>query len=424
VNVGCVPSKILLRAGAVAYRGGHHPFDGIPRAAGPVERSRLLAQLRARVDELRQSKYRGILDDNERITLVRGRARFEDERTLHVTLTNGGTQRIAPDRILIATGASPALPAVPGLADTPWWSSTDALFSDEVPERLAVIGSSYVALEIAQAYQRLGTRVTILARSTLLSRADPEIGAELGAAFEAEGIRVLNQAHVHRVDYADGSFALATTHGPLEAERLLVATGRTPNTPGLNLRAADVETDRFGAVRVNERLQSSNPVIYAVGDCAGLPQLVYVAAAAGTRAAINMTGGGATLDLSVVPKVMFTDPQVATVGMNEGEARSEGIETDSRRLNLTEVPRALVNFDERGFVKLVTEAQSGRLIGAQVVAQAGGEIIETAALAIRHGMTANDLAGELFPYLTMAEALKLCAQTFTRDVSQLSCCAG
>lgn len=424
VNVGCVPSKITLRAAEIAHHAKHHSFDGIPRGDVPVDRRRLLRQLQGRVDELRQAKYQHILDDNDRITLVRGRARFEDAHTLLVSLAGGETQRVTADRVLIATGASPALPPVRGLAATPWWSSTEALFSEEIPEHLAVIGSSFVALEIAQAYQRLGSQVTILARSTLLSRRDPEIGAGLQAAFESEGIRVLNHTLPERVDYTDGRFTVATNHGDIPAERLLVATGRTPNTADLNLEAVDVETDQRGAIRINETLQSSNPVIYAVGDCADLPQLVYVAAAAGTRAAINMTGGEAVLDLSVVPAVVFTDPQVATVGMDESDARMAGIEPDSRRLDLAEVPRALANFDTRGFVKLVTEAESGRLIGAQVVAHSGGEIIETAALAIRHGMTVDELAGELFPYLTMAEALKLCAQTFSKDVSQLSCCAG
>lgn len=424
VNVGCVPSKITLRAAEVAHGLEHHPFEGIPRQAGSVDRGRLLAQARGRVDELREAKYRRILDDNDRITLVRGRARFEDARTLVISLIDGGTQRITVDRVLIATGASPTLPPVRGLADTPWWSSTDALFSEEMPERLAIIGSSFVALEIAQAYQRLGSQVTILARSTLLSRRDPEIGDKLQAVFEAEGIRVLNRTLVERVDHADGRFTLATNHGTVTAERLLIATGRTPSTEDLNLATVDVETDGRGAIRVNERLQSSNPAVYAVGDCTDLPQLVYVAAAAGTRAAVNMTGGDAVLDLSRVPTVIFTDPQVATVGLDERQARKAGIEPDSRRLDLDKVPRALVNFDTRGFVKLVTEAASGRLMGAQVVAPGGGEIIETAALAIRYGMTAGELAGELFPYLTMAESLKLCAQTFTKDVSQLSCCAG
>ena len=425
VNVGCVPSKITLRAAEMAYEGGRHPFDGVPRTGNaPVERARLLAQLCGRVDELRQAKYQTILDDNPHISLIHGRAHFQDPYTLAVALEGGEVQRLWADRVLIATGASPSRPPIPGLAETPYWTSTEALFSDEIPEQLAVIGSSFVALEIAQAYQRLGSQVTILARSTLLSREDPEIGAGLQAAFEAEGIRVLTHTQAERVAYASNRFTLWTNVGPITGARLLIAVGRTPNTADLNLQAVGVETDRRGAIRVNERLQTSNPTIYAVGDCADMPQLVYVAAAAGTRAAVNMTGGEATLDLSVMPQVIFTDPQVATVGMDEERAGVAGIETDSRRLELSEVPRALANFDTRGFIKLVAQADTGQLIGAQVLAHYGGEIIQAAALAIRHRMTVYELAGELFPYLTMAEGLRLCAQTFTKDVSQLSCCAG
>ncbi|MCV6338788.1 hypothetical protein OFL47_19680, partial [Pseudomonas aeruginosa] len=160
------------------------------------------------------------------------------------------------------------------------------------------------------------------------------------------------------------------------------------------------------------------------GDCTDQPQFVYVAAAAGTRAAINMTGGDAAINLTAMPAVVFTDPQVATVGYSEAEAHHDGIETDSRTLTLDNVPRALANFDTRGFIKLVIEEGSGRLIGVQVVAPEAGELIQTAVLAIRNRMTVQELADQLFPYLTMVEGLKLAAQTFSKDVKQLSCCAG
>lgn len=185
-----------------------------------------------------------------------------------------------------------------------------------------------------------------------------------------------------------------------------------------------MKTLKNGAIEVNERLESSAPHIYAAGDCTSHPQFVYVAAAAGTRAAINMTGGDATLDLSLVPAVVFTEPQVATVGLNERTARERGIAVETRTLTLDNVPRALVNFDPRGFIKLVAEAGSGRLIGVQALAPAAGELIQTAVVAIRAQMTVQQLADQLFPYLTMVEGLKLAAQTFSKDVKQLSCCAG
>ena len=337
---------------------------------------------------------------------------------------DGSEQRLTPDRILIATGRSPQIPDVPGLAGTPFWTSTEALIAEETPAHLIVYGGSVVALELAQAYLRLGSRVTLVARGALLSKEDPAIGEGLKVALEEEGMQVLTDTAVNAVRFDGKAFELETRAGVLSGDRLLIAAGRKPNTEGLELARAGVTMDASGAIVVDDHLRTSVPHIYAAGDCTNAPQFVYVAAAAGTRAAINMTGGDAALDLSTVPAVVFTDPQVATVGLTEAQANKLGMETDSRTLTLDNVPRALANFDSRGFIKLVADKNTGRLLGAQVLAGEGGEIIQTAALAIRNRMTVADLAGQLFPYLTMVEGLKLCAQTFTKDMKQLSCCAG
>ena len=287
-----------------------------------------------------------------------------------------------------------------------------------------VIGASVVAVELAQAFARLGSQVTILARSRLFSQDDPAIGKAVTAAFRDEGIVVLEQTEASQVAYANGEFALTTNHGVLRAQQLLVATGRSPNTAGLDLEAAGVKLGERGAIVIDHGMRTNVPGIYAAGDCTNQPQFVYVAAAAGTRAAVNMTGGKAELDLTAMPAVVFTDPQVATVGCTEAEAKQAGIEAESRTLTLDNVPRALVNFDTRGFIKLVAEVGTGRILGVQAVAAEAGELIQAAALAIRGGMTVQDLADQLFPYLTMVEGLKLAAQTFSKDVTQLSCCAG
>ncbi len=339
-------------------------------------------------------------------------------------MTDGSEQTIKADRILIAIGASPTIPPVPGLNGTPYWTSTEALFAEDIPGRLIVIGSSVVAVEIAQAYRRLGAVVTILARNKLLFNEDALLGDRLAESFEREGIRVYNQTQASKVAFDNDSFLVETDHGTLEADRLLVATGRTPNTAELGLDAIGVEIRANGAIVVDDHMRTSVEHIYAAGDCSSQPQYVYVAAAAGTRAAINMTGGEAALDLSSMPAVIFTDPQVATVGLSEVQARADGIETDSRTLELENIPRALANFDTDGFVKLVIEVDSGRLIGTQILAANGGEMIQAAVLAIHNKMTVDQLANQLFPYLTMVEGLKLCAQTFRKDVSELSCCAG
>jgi mercuric reductase len=425
VNVGCVPSKIMIRAAHVAHLRRESPFDGGIGASTPViDRGRLLAQQQARVDELRHAKYEGILEGTPAITVLRGEARFKDGRHLVVRLHEGGERELAFDRCLVATGAQPSIPAIAGLNGTPYWTSTEALASEAIPPRLAVIGSSVVALELAQAFARLGSQVTVLARHTLLMREDPAIGEAVTAAFRAEGITVLEHTQASRVDHTGGEFALATERGELRADRLLVATGRAPHAQGIGLDAAGVSVDAQGAIVVDAAMRTSAPHIYAAGDCTDRPQFVYVAAAAGTRAAINMTGGEAALDLSAMPAVVFTDPQVATVGLTEKEARVKRLEVDTRTLSLDNVPRALANFETRGFIKLVAEAGSGRLLGVQAVAPDAGELIQSAALALRARMTVHDLAEQLFPYLTMVEGLRLCAQTFTRDVEQLSCCAG
>ena len=424
VNVGCVPSKIIIRAAQLAQYQRHNPFEGLADHEPAIDRPRLLAQQRARVAELRSARYEDILAANPGLRLVKGSATFRDAATLVVEQSDGGRIELQPDRILIATGSSPALPPVEGLGGVPYWTSTEALNCGQLPRHLLVIGSSIVAVELAQAFRRLGSRVTLLARHRLLYREDPLLGEGLEAVFRDEGIRVLNGVQAARVACENGDFVLDTSAGLIKGDRLLVATGRTPNTASLNLAAAGVETAADGAVRVDDHMRTSVPHIYAAGDCTSQPQFVYVAAAAGTRAAINMTGGDAALDLTAMPAVIFTDPQVATVGLDEVRAEAQGVETVSRTLTLDNVPRALANFDTRGFVKLVAEAGGGRLLGAQILAAAAGEMIQTAVLAIRNGMTVDDLAGELFPYLTLVEGLKLCARTFSKDVSQLSCCAG
>lgn len=424
VNVGCVPSKIMIRGAHVVHMQSIHPFDGIRCYQPVINRKAMVHQQQARVEELRHAKYESILDGNPDIKLVRGWANFVDAATLLVKQADGKEIRVNPDKILLATGASPSIPDIKGLQDTPYWTSTEALIAEEIPEKLVVIGASVVALELAQAFLRLGSKVTVMARSVFLSKEDAAIGEGLVKVFEKEGARVLLHTLPDSVSHDGNRFILPSKAGEIHCDQLLVATGRQPNTDGLNLDQAGVDTGAHGAVMIDDHMRTSAEHIYAAGDCTDQPQYVYVAAAAGTRAAINMTGGDAALNLTAMPAVVFTDPQVGTVGLTEAEAKKEGLDAESRTLGLENVPRALANFDTQGFIKLVAEKETGRLLGAQILSAEGGEIIQAAALALANRMTIHDLANQLFPYLTMVEGLKLCAQTFTRDVKQLSCCAG
>ncbi len=424
VNVGCIPSKIMIRGAHVAHLQGHHAFDGIALNTPKINRKAMLQQQQEMIGNLRYNKYESILETNPGINLLRGMARFQDADTLIVTKTDGSEKIIQADRILLATGATAAIPDIPGLGDTPFWTSTEALVAADIPRHLLVLGGSVVALELAQAFRHLGSDVTLIARSTLLSKEEAEIGDGLKDIIEDEGINVMLRTLPDSVTHNGKEFVLLTNNGEVRGDRLLVATGRRANTAALDLDNASVKTDERGNIIIDDHMRTSVNNIYAAGDCTDLPQFVYVAAAAGTRAAINMTGGDAGLDLSVVPAVVFTNPQVATVGLTEQHAIAQGMEVDSRRLDLENVSRALVNFDTRGFIKLVAEKDSGRVLGCQILAAEAGEIIQTAVLAIRNRMTIEDLAAQLFPYLTMVEGLKLCAQTFSKDVTQLSCCAG
>ncbi len=424
VNVGCVPSKIFIRAAEAAHMQSNHSFAGLEKSAVVLDRRALTLQQQTRVEELRHAKYESILQANEHIHLIHGFASFKDAHTVRIQKSETEYEELTADSILIATGSSPYIPDISGLKDTPYWTSTEALQTEKQPQSLVVIGGSVVALELAQAYARLGTKVTILARSTLLSKDDPDIGRGLQAALEREGVIVLTHTVPTEVTHDASGFQLTLPDSQvLITEQLLVAAGRHANTPRLNLDAVGIVVDRDGNIVVDDEMRTNVPHIFAAGDCTIQPQYVYVAAAAGTRAAANMLRGHAKLNLSIMPAVVFTDPQVATVGLTEAQARERGIEAESRLLTLDNVPRSLSSFNTEGFIKLVAQKATGEILGAQILAHEGSEVIQTVAVAIKAKMTIKDLSQMLFPYLTMAEGLKLCAQTFTRNVKELSCCA-
>ena len=262
VNIGCVPSKIFIRAAHIAHLRQSSPFDGGISSSPPsINRQALLAQQQARVDELRHTKYEGILEGNPAITVLHGEARFKDDQSLVVRLNDGGDSVVLFDRCLVATGASPTVPPIPGLKESPFWTSTEALVCEAIPSRLAVIGSSVVALELAQAFARLGSKVTILARHTLFYRDDPDVGEAMTSAFRAEGIEVLEHTQASNVTYAGKEFVLNTGQDELLADNVLVATGRVHNTGGLNLAAAGIAVNAQGAITIDTAMRTSEPSI-------------------------------------------------------------------------------------------------------------------------------------------------------------------
>jgi mercuric reductase len=423
VNVGCVPSKALLRAGELAWAAGHHPFAGLSTSSGRVDLAALTAQKDALVSELRQKKYAALVADYG-FSVVAGRGRFTDPDTVEV---DGRSLRATA--FLVATGASPAAPPIPGLAEADYLTSTTALNLTDVPKRLVVIGANAIGLEFGQFFLHVGSAVTFVdVAPRIAPLEEPEVSAALAEVLVAQGAAIHTGAQVLEVrrgpGHVDVTLRVGERRVDVVGDDILVATGRRPNTEGLGLDAAGVQVDGRGAVVVDDELRTTNPAVFAAGDVTGAPQFVYVSAYEGALAVDNaLLGDGQKVDFSGLPRVIFTSPQLAGAGLTEAQARAAGHDVEVSVLPLEAVPRALVNHDTRGLVKLIAAAGTGRLLGASVLAEGAGDVIQSAVLAIRHGITTADLAGSFHPYLTMAEAMKLASQTFTRDVERLSCCA-
>nr|WP_285853330.1 mercury(II) reductase [Sporosarcina luteola] len=424
VNIGCVPSKTLLRAGEINHIAKNNPFVGLHTSAGNVDLTPLIKQKNDLVTDLRNSKYVDLIDDYG-FKLIKGEAKFVDEKTVEVN----GIQ-LSAKRFLIATGASPAVPKIPGIEEVDYLTSTSLLELKQVPKRLTVIGSGYIGMELGQLFHHLGSEVTLMQRSPrLLKEYDPEVSEAITQALTEQGINLVTGATFDRVEQ-DGEIkkVYVTVNGRtkvVESDQLLVATGRKPNTTTLNLEVAGVEVGSRGEIMIDEYSQTTNSSIYAAGDVTLGPQFVYVAAYQGGIAAGNAIGGlNKKLNLEVVPGVTFTAPAIATVGLTEQQAKEKGYEVKTSVLPLDAVPRALVNRETTGVFKLVADAKTMKIIGAHVVAENAGEVIYAATLAVKFGLTVEDLRETMAPYLTMAEGLKLAALTFDKDVSKLSCCAG
>lgn len=423
VNVGCVPSKTLLRAAEAAHRRQHHGFAGVPGRDGIPDWAAVRAQKDELVARLRTSKYVDVLESRHGVELIRGRAKLERGPVLR--LDDGRILR-AP-RIIVATGASPWSPPIPGLAGSGFLDSATALALDALPASMIVIGAGSVGLELAQMFARLGVAVTVLETLPRIAAAEPAaLGEALAGFLREEGIVIHTGATPRHVQYGSGyvvQFDVDGEVGEVRADQLLVAAGRRPNTGALGLVDAGIGLGARGEIIVDQYLRTSDPNVYAAGDVIGEPMYVYVAAHAGAIAAENaLEGDVRRYELTALPRVTFTDPAIAAVGLTAAEAHAAGTEPIQSELPLEYVPRALAARDTRGFIRLTADAGSRCIIGAHILAAEAGEMIMEPALAIRHGLTIDDLAGAFHPYLTLSEGVRLAAQTFDRDVTTLSCC--
>jgi mercuric reductase len=433
VNTGCMPSKALLAAAEarhVAASAGR--FPGIRATDGPVAFAELIAGKDALVAAMRADKYVD-LAAGYGWPILAGTARFAatpDGPVLDVDLSAGGRTRIEAGHYLVATGSAPWAPPIDGLDQVGYLTSTTAMDLDTLPASMIVVGGNAVGLEQAQLFARLGTRVTVVeALARLAPFEEPEASQVIEAVFVDEGIAVHTAAQATRAR-RDGDRVVLSVRGSggrdigLSAERLLVATGRHPVTDRLGLDEVGVKTGRRGEIVVDEQLCTDNPRIWAAGDVTGAPQFVYVAAAHGSTVADNaLADAGRSMDYTTLPRVTFTSPAIAAVGLTDEQAVAAGYHCDCRVLPLDNVPRAIVNRDTRGIVKLVADADTRRILGVHAVAEAAGELAAAGVYILAAGTTVEQLANLWSPYLTMAEALKLAAQTYTRNVSKLSCCA-
>lgn len=433
VNRGCLPSKNLIEAARIYWEAAHPRFPGLGGKTLDLDFAALIRGKDEIVHEYRRRKYESIVSDSEHITIVSGHAAFVDP---HSVAVDG--QALIGDHVLIATGSRPVVPQIEGLRDVPYLTS-DLLSADESfeltaqPRSLLVIGGGYIGLELAQMFTRLGTRVTLLQRSArILPEYEPEVSIALTEVLRGESLDIRTAVRIRAVRKDDAGVAVeietATGVETLRAERLLVAAGRQPNTDNIGVERAGVALDERGFVVVNDELRTSVPHIWAAGDVIDghteSQMATPVGAHDGNIAAGNALGAPwRTVDHRVLPRTIFTDPQVGVVGLTDAEANDRGFRCQCNTVPMHVVPRAGAVRDERGIIKMVLEQDTGRVLGVSMVGRDAGEVIHEAAMGLRSGATVHDFIDMVHVYPTMAEALKIVALSFFKDVEKLSCCA-
>ena len=432
VNRGCLPSKNLIEAAKLVHDARHPRYPGLAPCELKVDFRELVAQKDEVIRVYREKKYDSLVGGQ--VSIEHGDVRFLDPHTVEV-----GGKRLSGRAFVVATGSRPVIPDIPGLDGVPYLTSDllthgEAIELTELPASLLVVGGGYIALELGQMFARFDTKVTIVERNPqLLARGyEPEVGQTVGTVFAEEGIEVLTVATMERVRRdADGIVAtvrVGETVREVRAERLLIATGRRPNTDSIGLEAAGVTVNGRGEVVVDEQLRTSSPHVFAAGDVIGTQHRSQMATPVGARqggiASHNALGAETRrFDGRVIPRAIFTDPQIGVVGFTEAEALAVGRRCWCTTLPMELVPRAGAIRDTRGIIKMVADRDTNEVLGVSMVGQAAAEVIHEAAMAMRFRARIEDYVDLLHISPTMAEALKVAAIARTKDPKKLSCCA-
>jgi pyruvate/2-oxoglutarate dehydrogenase complex dihydrolipoamide dehydrogenase (E3) component len=410
VNVGCTPTKTIYNSARVAYLTRRSSDYGVHTGNLTVKMDEVRARKQGVVDSFREGGLKGI-EATAGLDLLNGEAGFTGPNAIEVRMSDGGRRLLNADKIFINTGGRPSTPNLDGLDGVPHLDSTSIMELDQTPEHLLVMGGGYIGLEFGQMFRRFGSKVTIVHKGErLLAREDPDVADEIANILREDGITVLLNSEVSSVRHEAGTIRLIarTAQGDetLQSSHLLVAVGRTPNTERLNLQAAGVETDKRGFVKVNKRLETNVPGIYALGDVNGGPQFTHISYDDFRIIRTNLVEGGAAITTDrLVPYTVFMDPQLGRVGLTETEANESGLNIRIAKLPMAHVARAIEMSETRGFIKAVVDANNKQILGCAVLGVEGGELMAMFEIAMMGRIPYTRLKEGIFAHPTMAESL-------------------
>ena len=425
VNVECMPTKNLLTVGDELYYGQRPRFKALQNGHGPgFDFAAAIAEKDEIVASARQSNYVNVVDSLDNVTYVEGRGRFVSPDRVEVD-----GQVLTAEKFIIATGSSTKPLPVPGLDEVGWLNNVMAMRQPKLPESMIVIGGGPLGLEFAQMFAHFGTRVTVVvARGHQLLRGEePEVVDELLRSLDAEGIRFVTNVTLDGAGKKNGSKVVTVSGNDgaeeLVADELLLATGIQGNTTGLGLDRAGINLDGRGFVQVGQHYQTDNPNVFAAGDCIGRKPLETVAAKEGSFATENaLTGSQRAINYDHVPHAVFTNPQLASVGITEDEEMRRYNACACRTIYMDAVPKADVVKETRGVFKMVIHPSDSTVLGVHIVSPNAADLIHEATLAVKFGLTVDDIIDTVHVFPTLSEGIKRVAQAFTRDISVMSCC--